>query len=593
MPFFASKPPFGGTSASSLRRYKRRSLAMLGTALLGMSAQAQVINPAAEIARQNQIIERQQQDRLREEQDRAQRALPAPGGTNLQQVRPQVVVPDIGVQCRDIKEIRFNGDTGNLPGKLTERLQGENAGRCLGVAELEAILAALTKSYIDRGYITTRAYLPAQDLRSGVLEVTIVEGKIERFEVTGGRDRAQWIRGAFPASPGDLLNLRDLEQGIDQVNSLAANNAKLDLRPGSAPGQTVVVVENPATFPVHLYTSLDNSGTRATGRDNASATVTFDSLLGLNELLSITKRQSVLPERWDHKSDSTGLRAVLPFGYSTFSLDASESNYRNVLRLPSGQFLASEGTTISKSFTADRVVYRDQASRISLSARLGTQSSRNWLGGEFLQVASRDLTTLDVGASAFTQVGGGILNARVGYVKGLKAFGALRDADTLEDDLPHAQFRKATLDLGFSRRFEVAGRAFSFSTQFSGQHAYDTLYGTQQMLIGGGSSVRGFLNTVLSGDSGFYVRNELSMPWQLALGDGAPLQGRVYTGFDVGRVSNRASGVPSGSLSGATLGAAFQWKTLSLDVFASRAVHVPSALVREGTLYGFRLSASL
>jgi hemolysin activation/secretion protein len=138
MPFFASKPPFGGTSASSLRRYKRRSLAMLGTALLGMSAQAQVINPAAEIARQNQIIERQQQDRLREEQDRAQRALPAPGGTNLQQVRPQVVVPDIGVQCRDIKEIRFNGDTGNLPGKLTERLQGENAGRCLGVAELEA-----------------------------------------------------------------------------------------------------------------------------------------------------------------------------------------------------------------------------------------------------------------------------------------------------------------------------------------------------------------------------------------------------------------------------------------------------------------------
>jgi hemolysin activation/secretion protein len=232
-----------------------------------------------------------------------------------------------------------------------------------------------------------RSWSTLEDLRSGVLEVTVVEGKIERFEVTGGSERAQWVRGAFPASPGDLLNLRDLEQGIDQINSLAANNAKLDLRPGSQPGQTVVVVENPARFPVHLYTSLDNSGTRATGTDNASATVSFDSLLGLNELISLTKRQSVLPERWDHKSDSTGLRAVLPFGYNTFSVDASESNYRNVLRLPSGQFLASEGTTISKSFTADRVVYRDQASRISLSARVGTQSSRNWLGGEYLTLA--------------------------------------------------------------------------------------------------------------------------------------------------------------------------------------------------------------
>ncbi|MCW8209782.1 ShlB/FhaC/HecB family hemolysin secretion/activation protein, partial [Verminephrobacter aporrectodeae subsp. tuberculatae] len=58
------------------------------------------------------------------------------------------------------------------------------------------------------------------------------------------------------------------------------------------------------------------------------------------------------------------------------------------------------------------------------------------------------------------------------------------------------------------------------------------------------------------------------------------------------RVSNRAAGVPSGSLSGATLGTALQWKTLNLDVFAARAVHMPSALKREGTRYSFRLSAS-
>ena len=420
--------------------------------MLSISAHAQV-DPTL-VDRQNQIIERQQQDRLREEQDRAMRALPSPGGTNLQEIKPQVSVPDLGGMCRDIREVRFVGDTLHLPDDLQRSIQSANVGRCLGVSDLEGILATLTKSYIDRGYITTRVYLPAQDLRSGVLEVKVIEGKIER-------------------------------------------------------------------------------------------------------------------------------------------IDASQSDYTNVLRLPSGTGLKSEGSTISKSFTADRVVYRDQASRVSLSARLGTQSSRNWLGGEFLQVSSRDLSTLDLAGTAFTQVGGGILNARLGYVKGLTAFGALRDADNLPRDLPHAQFRKLTVDLGFSRRFSVSDRAYLWSSQFSGQHAYDTLYGSQQMLIGGSSSVRGFLNSVLSGDSGSYLRNELSMPWHITLANGSPLSGRVYTGFDVGHVSNRASGVPSGTLSGATLGASVQWKTLSLDAFAARAIDLPHTLKREGTLYGFRLSASL
>ena len=591
MPHFPLWLPLRSPVERGARPVLRHPLVFLGGALLSLSAHSQV-DPTL-VDRQNQIIERQQQDRLREEQDRAMRALPPPGGTNLQEIKPQVSVPDLGGMCRDIREVRFVGDTLHLPDDLQRSIQSANVGRCLGVSDLEGILATLTKSYIDRGYITTRVYLPAQDLRSGVLEVKVIEGKIERIDATVGREGAQWIRGAFPASPGDLLNLRDLEQGIDQVNSLASNNAKLDLRPGSEPGQTVVVVENPSRFPVHLFTSLDNSGTESTGTNNASFTLTFDSLLGLNELISVTKRLSVLPRRWEHKSDSTALRAVLPFGYNTFSVDASQSDYTNVLRLPSGIGLKSEGSTISKSFTADRVVYRDQASRVSLSARLGTQSSRNWLGGEFLQVSSRDLSTLDLAGTAFTQVGGGILNARLGYVKGLTAFGALRDADNLPRDLPHAQFRKLTVDLGFSRRFSVSDRAYLWSSQFSGQHAYDTLYGSQQMLIGGSSSVRGFLNSVLSGDSGSYLRNELSMPWQITLANGSPLSGRVYTGFDVGHVSNRASGVPSGTLSGATLGASVQWKTLSLDAFAARAIDLPHTLKREGTLYGFRLSASL
>lgn len=557
---------------------------------VALPAQAQ-IDPGA-LDRQNQLIERQQQERLRQDQERALPQRPPPGGTDLRTIEPKVSVPDLGAPCRDIREIRIGGAS-RLPEDVRAAITRDYAGRCLGAAELEAVLAALTKSYIDRGFITTRAYLPAQDLRGGVLEIAVVEGSIERFELqqTGRSAGAVSIRGAFAASPGDLLNLRDLEQGIDQLNSLSSNEATLDVQPGSQPGRSVVVVRNKARLPVHLFTSYDNTGTPATGEKSASATLSLDGLLGFNELIAITRRQSVPHDR-EHNSAMTALRASVPFGYSTFSLDASESAYTNTLVLPSGRKLASEGRTATQSLGVDHVVYRDQASRLSMSARLAVQDSRNFLGGEFLSVSSRTLSTLDLGAAAFTQLGGGVLNARLGFVRGLSILGALEDQPGLSDKLPHAQFSKFTLDLGYSRRFEAGGQPLVWSSQFSGQHSRDTLYGSQQILVGGIASVRGSLLNTLSGDSGYYWRNELAWPWQ-TVAAGEALTGRLYAGYDFGRVSNRADGVPSGSMSGATLGASLLWRGLSVDVFASRALHLPAPMKRESTRVGVRLSYSL
>src|SRR5690606_32109328 len=99
-------------------------------------------------------------------------------------------------------------------------------------------------------------------LRSGVLEITVVEGTLERMELQqSGRNWPKPLLGlAFPVRPGELLNLRDLEQGIDQLNSLGSNNATLDIQPGSEHGQSVVVVKNQARRPIHLFTSADNLG---------------------------------------------------------------------------------------------------------------------------------------------------------------------------------------------------------------------------------------------------------------------------------------------------------------------------------------------
>lgn len=547
------------------------------------------IDPSA-IGRQNDIIERQQQDLLRADQERARRAAPVRPGIDLQDLQPQIKVPDIGVACRDIRVVRVS-DAAHLPGAIVEQAQRDYAGRCLGVKDLEALLALITKSYIDRGFVTTRAYLPQQDLRSGTLEIQVIEGTIERIDVKGERPGAVWARGAFPSAPGDLLNLRDLEQGIEQANRLASNRAVLDIEPGSQPGQSVVVVQNPSVLPINLFVSADNYGTKATGKNSASTTVSLDSVLGLNELLSVTHRESVPHDR-DHNSAVDAVQFSLPWGYSLLTLDGSQSTYANRLNLPSGSTIVSSGKTNTRSGTLDRVMYRDQSSRFGLYGKLTVQETESYLGGQRLGVASRTLAYADIGVNGFTAALGGVANARLGFVKGLSGFDALKDPQDLPDEAPHAQFRKVTLDLGFSRRFEAGKQPVLWSSQFSSQYAYDTLYGSQQFLVGGVSSVRGSSLSILSGDSGYLWRNEVSLPWQTGA-NGAGVSGRVYLAYDFGAVTNRAPGVPSGSMSGVTLGTTVAWKTVSLDVFAARALHVPSILQRESVQYGLRLSFAL
>jgi hemolysin activation/secretion protein len=561
--------------------------ALLAAALAPAAAQAQ---PAPGVLQQQDQIQQQQQQRLREEQERALQPRAPQPGTDLDSLVPPVSVPPLAGACHDIAELRIEG-AAHLDPAVRARLEHAFTGRCLGAPELEALLGALTRDYIERGFVTTRVYLPAQDLRSGVLRLTVVEGTIEGYKLAqlGPQREGVWLRGAFPR-PGELLNLRDLEQGLDQLNQLQSNHATLDLQPGSAPGESVVVVRNQAQPPVHLYLSYDNLGTPATGRDNVAATLSLDSVLGLNELIAITRSQTV-PQGGGHSAGATALRVAVPFRYASFGFDASGSDYTNALSLPSGLPLVASGRTNTLGLSASRVIFRDQASRLSVAGRIGRYDTTNALGGQTLASSSRKLATLELSVSGFTPVAGGMGNARLGTVQGLRSFGALEDAAGLPRDYPRAQFTKFTLDLGYQRRLALAGQPLQWTGLFSAQYSQDPLFGSQQFLVGSPSTVRGARLNSLSGDHGLLLRNDIAWPWIVAVG-GEPLAGTVYAGYDFGQTRNRYDGQPEGSMSAATLGATARWRGANLEVFASRALHLPGFMTHEGTLYGVRLAYS-
>lgn len=542
-------------------------------------------NAADAAARQADVLQRQNQERINRDIENALPRDRTQQGIDTRTLVPQVDASAAGKKCHQIHTIDIEGAV-NLSGKVRADLVQRYANQCLGVAEVELILGEITKDYVTRGFITTRAYLPAQDLSQGRLVILVMEGKIESIELDEGAKGRINPYNVFPPA-GGLLNLRDFEQGIDQVNKLSSNNAALDIQPGSQAGASKVVIHNAASFPYHASLSADNTGTDSTGRNQIGASLSADGVLGLNELLLFTYRRSQPNDNARKGSVSKSLTFIVPFRYATLTYSGSRSNFTSSVPMPVGDPLPFHGESKSDSVRAEHLVYRDQQTREVLSATITVKDTQNYLAGNLLGVSSRKLTILDLDSSTSTGLWGGALTLDLGYAQGLSAAGALHDADGLPDSAPRAQFGKFKYGMNWFRPFDVAGVRATWTTALTGQHARDVLYGSEQLLIGGLYSVRGFVNNTFSGDNGWYVRNEVAAMPVLPV---VQLPVRVYAGLDYGRISNRAPDVPEGALTGMVVGASFSWKGVSIDVSNTRALHEPGSFKREGSRTWVRLN---
>lgn len=541
-------------------------------------------------ARQAEIIQQRQQQQLLQDREDAQRAI-APGGVNLKAIQPTVPAGSQTGKCHDISRILIENSP-KLGQPTRQTIDTRFAGQCLGSKQISEILGLITKDYIDHGYISARAYLPSQDLSSGSLHIVVVEGRIEAIKIEDGDKHSVSVNNTFPFLQGKTLNLRDLEQGIDQINRLQSNDAKLDIQPGSVPGDSVVLVRNSPTRPIHLFATYDNQGAVSTGANEGSATVTLDSLAGFNELFSYTHRESLPDNNGDHFSLADDFNLSLPLGYHTFSVDVNRSKYNNVLTLPSGTHETATGSNKTATFGWNQVVYRDHDSRFSVGASLTTKDARNYFADQYLTVSSRKLSVLDLKTSWSTTVGRSYLNADLDYARGLAEFGAMHDSGILPGDQPHAQFQKMTLDFRLHVPLELGSQHFSYDGEIFSQQAFSTLYGSEQVMIGGLYSVRGFVNNTLSGDNGYYWRNDLSWQHPFVIGT-ETFNGKVYVALDTGWVSNRNADLQGGRLTGAAAGLQVQWRGLSWDLFRSTPIAFPESMTREPAQTWFRVSASL
>lgn len=561
--------------------------AFLSLSALATTA-AHAADPVTDVgaaARQAERIQNDLRDQVQRQREQDLRSDQPPTHFDVQ--APQPKERPAG-PCRPISEIDITG-VSLLSRSVVEEIEQQWQGKCIGVAQIEQILGALTVAYMDKGYVAARAYLPAQDLTSGKLTIGVAEGQVEKIEVNDGGKNSIPLGNVAPGVVGEPLNLRDLEQALDQINRLASNDATMQIAPGSTPGDSVVVFSNTPSRRAHASLTYDNYGQEATGKNQAGVNVSLDNPLGFNDFVSFTHRRSMPYDTGRHSAYMDNLSYVIPFGYTTLSLNVSDSEYASILDAPSGAELETNGNSKNYSIQLDHMLWRGQQSQWSVSGLLTKKKTENYLESVLLDVSSRSLTVFDLDTTFTTRVLGGALTLSGGVARGLTWFDALDDASDLPGWAPRAQFTKLKYSANFYRPFQVDGHNLAYTARFSGQHAYDVLYGSEQFSIGSPYTVRGFSEESLSGDQGQYLRNDLSLSEPVMLPGGYIVTLRPYVALDWGKVWNRVGGVPEGELSSASLGMAIYVGPLTLDVMVAHPLNKPDFIEKQGDSTFFNL----
>lgn len=485
-------------------------------------------------------------------------------------------------RCVDVADVTFHGaDT--LPRSVKLRIHANYSGRCLQQADLDRLLDEVNDWYVEHGYITSHAELPRQNLDGAVLVVEAVEGKLGRIYFAGNDYTGdQAARLSFPGSPGDVLNLRNIEQGVEQIERVAPTGVKVAIRPAPLEGYSDVVLTGSAAPNVGISLSADNNGAENTGRNEIAAALTLNNTLGFGEQIQFSA-DTTAPIHADRFRRNFGVNASLPVGYWTFSYSASGGNYAIPLDFY-GLALNYHGSSIQHRFTASRTVQRNARSKTDVFASLSHYRGDVYLDEFALQNSSERQSAAQLGISYATRVGSdSYFTAAPVFTQGL-APGSTNLADA---GGPNAHFRKAAVSASF---YKALTPRVAFLSSAYGQWSPDALYGSERVTVGSDASVRGFRDRYLYGNTGAYWRNQID--WRAPAPSWA---GRVTlsAAVDAGRVVPVA-GEPlsGGTVLGAALAASTAYRNVAGSVSVGTPLRFPAQLKADPIVVNVKLTTS-
>jgi hemolysin activation/secretion protein len=414
--------------------------------------------------------------------------------------------------------------------------------KCIGTRGTGMLIQRAQDALIAHGFVTSRVLAPPQDLSSGKLTLNIIAGRINaiRFDTSNGLPRAT-IVNTVPTEAGQVLNLRDIEQGLENFKRVPTAEADIQITPApqGAPDQSGLVISRKQATPVRFTATVDDSGSKATGKTQGSATFSLDNPLGLSDLFYVTLSHDLygadlgpngsVGAGSDHGTRGNTVHYSLPMGYWLLGATYSASTYYQSVPCVNQTYVYS-GSSENSEVKLSRIVWRDASAKTTLGLKAWQRKSNNYIDDTEVEVQRRIVGGLELSGGHKLILGDTTLEANLSYKRGTGDFDTISAPEESFGE-GNSRFGLAVLDATVSVPFKLGTNSFRYGGAIKVQDNFSPLTPQDRFAIAGRYTVRGFDGeSSLSAERGWTLRSD----WSVALGESGY---EAYLALDVGEVS--------------------------------------------------------
>lgn len=370
-------------------------------------------------------------------------------------------------------------------------------GHCLGVKGIETVATLIQDYFIKAGFITTRVETPSQNLASQQLLLRVVPGRIAKV-IIENKDFRDWI---LPFGKEDVLNIRDIEQGLENIQRTPGTDVRINIVPGEAEGYSNIVISINRTTFWNLHTSWNNWGDESTGRQLINGAAYLYNTARLNDLFWLAGTTSTTR---NYKNFSSYYS--IPVGYWEYEIFYSQSKSQQPIDI---SYLKFDYTGKNKylSLKGSRTLYRDQNKKITGSAELLRRKAEYSLDDIELALQKRDMGNIRLAVNYKQNIANGVFDSTLRWQRFLTWFGGEKTPDMISGDVNSAS-QIFSLYLHYLKWLPVTPLQVYYDANIGTQYARHALTLQDQFAIGNRWTVRGFENSIgLDGNSGFYLQN--------------------------------------------------------------------------------------
>ena len=544
---------------------KRLVLLSLGVYGLSMPLMVQAADPVIPMTQQEQLQQDRDTQRERNLRLDAERV-----GTVVSEPALIDVPSDKNGTFFYIKQIQLDG----VPKELSflSKIARKHEQKHVTVSDITNIRNAFQRKLLDKGYVTSQVYIPEQNLNAGTLQFMVMPGRVEDIRYSASSAHGPW-RTAFSVRSGDILNIRDVEQGLEQMKRVSSQSVTMKLLPGTAVGTSIIELSIKQDKPVHGSISFDNSGLESTGVYQGSFTTSFDQVFRANDTFTMSLSGDLSGSGSIKGTRAASLNYVIPHGKDTFSLSFSKSRYHQTIQSNPYDFTYSGKSTTMKA-KWNHVWSRTQREKRAFDISISIRHNHRFINDMEMPVQALRTTSMEFGVSNRKYIGNATLYSRLGFQWGIGALGAQPEHKaSVAMGGPTSRYHMWLVDVDYRKPFIMGHRPASFTSSFHGQWVQGgkRVYSVDTINIGNRYSIYGFDGEyTLMGDSGWYVRNEVSSVIPR-------LNTEVYLGLDVGAVYGKSTESLVGkTIAGTALGVRGNYSSgLLFDAFVSTPLYKP------------------